>query len=298
MTTHNASDEAKQAVGVHVFFSSEEAYGASQCLDEIQDGDVLYVPTEGIVGILVGAWPVAVTDQAGEFHPLHESITDQAAYWASQSGGQYEESFRVALAVIPPVMDAPAESAAVLYYQSPGTRVPLSVQRQTADARQYCAAYGWSLIGEFHDHGQLPKADVRPSWADFVFTVAAGAVGLAVLDRKPVDINEWIGLTKACALHDVALYVADGDRNYQLTGNFGRYLEITTERAVGDVTAAEPPGDGGKNRASSNGPLTACPYACGFDGTPSDVDDHVTYLVSMGDADHQTLPGSARGGRA
>jgi hypothetical protein len=56
----------------HIFGSTREAYDHSQTSDAIRDGDVLFVPTEGIAGVLYGAWPVAVNEphdvQHGEFH--------------------------------------------------------------------------------------------------------------------------------------------------------------------------------------------------------------------------------------
>jgi hypothetical protein len=53
---------------VHTFGDTGTAYDSSQCRDDIHDGDVLVVAPEGVVGILVGAWPVAVTQEAGHFH--------------------------------------------------------------------------------------------------------------------------------------------------------------------------------------------------------------------------------------
>src|SRR5687767_6226993 len=58
---------------VHTFNSTGEAYNASQVRDDIKDGDILSVPTEGVVGFLLAAWPVAiVTDLRGpgEFHQI------------------------------------------------------------------------------------------------------------------------------------------------------------------------------------------------------------------------------------
>lgn len=58
--------------GVHRLDGTREAYDASQYRDEIKDGDVLWVPSEGIAAVLCEAWPVAVNEphdvQHGEFH--------------------------------------------------------------------------------------------------------------------------------------------------------------------------------------------------------------------------------------
>lgn len=76
---------------VHTFASTGEAYDASQCDDDINDSDVLVVPSEGVVGVLCQAWPVAVTPEHGEFHALREGVT-----WAEHEGGKYAESARLA----------------------------------------------------------------------------------------------------------------------------------------------------------------------------------------------------------
>jgi len=59
---------------VHRFASTGEAYNASQTSDAIRDGDVLVVSTEGVVGIMVAAWPTAVTEETGEFHGLADGV--------------------------------------------------------------------------------------------------------------------------------------------------------------------------------------------------------------------------------
>ena len=55
---------------VHTFSSTGEAYNRSQTDDSIRDGDILYIPDEGVVGFLMAAWPVAVTANTGELHAL------------------------------------------------------------------------------------------------------------------------------------------------------------------------------------------------------------------------------------
>jgi hypothetical protein len=59
---------------VHVFDDSGDAYDASQCDDKIKDGDVLVVPSERVVGVLIEAWPVAVSTEHGEFHEATEAL--------------------------------------------------------------------------------------------------------------------------------------------------------------------------------------------------------------------------------
>lgn len=64
------------APAVHRFDSTEEAYDATQCRDDIHDGDVLVIESERVVGFLRSAWPAAITTEHGELHtltaPAHE----------------------------------------------------------------------------------------------------------------------------------------------------------------------------------------------------------------------------------
>lgn len=76
---------------VHEFGSTGEAYDASQCDDNISDGDVLVVPSERVVGVLVRAWPVAVTPEHGELHGLLDGVE-----WADFEDGNYAESATLA----------------------------------------------------------------------------------------------------------------------------------------------------------------------------------------------------------
>lgn len=72
---------------VHTFDSTSEAYNASQTDDNIKDGDVLSVPSEGVHGVLVKAWPVAATAEHGAFHQLKDGVK-----WESYEGGRYFEA--------------------------------------------------------------------------------------------------------------------------------------------------------------------------------------------------------------
>jgi hypothetical protein len=76
---------------VHTFGSTLEAYDASQTDDGIRDGDVLAVPSEGVYGLLLEAWPVAVTEERGSFHWLEEGRG-----WETVEDGRYAESARTA----------------------------------------------------------------------------------------------------------------------------------------------------------------------------------------------------------
>ena len=91
---------------VHTFDSTREAYGASQCRDDISDGDVLVVPSEHVVGILVSAWPCAVGTHHGEFHELTEGLDwsalpvdgpDQASDYSESSGLALRELLKLSV---------------------------------------------------------------------------------------------------------------------------------------------------------------------------------------------------------
>lgn len=92
---------------VHTFGSTVEAYNASQCDDEIRDGDVLSVPSKGVVGILQSAWPTALTAECGEFHGLMLAPELHASWWEHVQGGRYAASWAVGRTVVE-AMPAPA----------------------------------------------------------------------------------------------------------------------------------------------------------------------------------------------
>jgi hypothetical protein len=70
--------EGQMTFKVHTFGSTGEAYDASQCDDNIENGDVLIVPSERVAGVLVEAWPVAVTEQFGKFHTFQDGVEKRA----------------------------------------------------------------------------------------------------------------------------------------------------------------------------------------------------------------------------
>lgn len=100
---------------VHYFGSTGEAYDASQRDDDIADGDVLVVRSEGAVAVLVSAWPTARTERlAGEsFHVLAPG-SDPAKLEASAVTGRTDWSASFALADSEAAKLYTAEEAAVL----------------------------------------------------------------------------------------------------------------------------------------------------------------------------------------
>jgi hypothetical protein len=58
---------------VGVFETTTEAYTATQTDEECTTGTVLYIPSEGVVG-LADTWPVAITKEHGELHSIRPDV--------------------------------------------------------------------------------------------------------------------------------------------------------------------------------------------------------------------------------
>ncbi|MEU2393985.1 hypothetical protein [Streptomyces sp. NPDC007369] len=67
-TVEQADAERAAGPNVHRFDSTREAYDATQCREDILDGDVLVIEREQVVGFLRSAWPGAITAMHGELH--------------------------------------------------------------------------------------------------------------------------------------------------------------------------------------------------------------------------------------
>ena len=61
-----------------------EAYNLTQTSDAVKNGDVLAVLGEGVVGVMLQAWPTAVTVKTGEFHEYAEAAKETDAEYASR----------------------------------------------------------------------------------------------------------------------------------------------------------------------------------------------------------------------
>ena len=72
----------EQSSGARVWELSDSitAYNACQTENDIRVGDVLYIPSEKIVGF-ADVWPIAVTDNCGELHKVNaERYIDGLTY--------------------------------------------------------------------------------------------------------------------------------------------------------------------------------------------------------------------------
>jgi hypothetical protein len=61
--------------GVHRFDSSRDAYDACQCCEGVNDGDVLIIASEGVIGI-ADTWPFAMTQAHGSLHQVQPGTSD------------------------------------------------------------------------------------------------------------------------------------------------------------------------------------------------------------------------------
>lgn len=91
--------ENVNGIDVHYFDSSAKAYNESQVSNDIKDGDILAVPSEGLYGILNEAWPVAIVGGPGEFHtanlplmlehhPQYQKAIDTARQMAAKTASK------------------------------------------------------------------------------------------------------------------------------------------------------------------------------------------------------------------
>lgn len=139
-STHTASQEASKAAPapvvetpapaapeapavdegpkVHHFTDTDTAYTRAQCSDEVRDGDVLLIASEGVIGVLTNGHPVALTEEHGELHPMVHRYRIR-----EMNGGRYVASADLAelaaelmgLSLQPrhcaPIEEAPADEA-------------------------------------------------------------------------------------------------------------------------------------------------------------------------------------------
>lgn len=85
----------------HWFRTTDEAYDHTRWSEKISGGDLLIVPSEGVIGI-AHDWPVAVTASRGQLHActsgyaftiFHPSIIFAAIYEARARGYELDHTF-------------------------------------------------------------------------------------------------------------------------------------------------------------------------------------------------------------
>jgi hypothetical protein len=77
---------------LHTFDDTEDAYTACQCDENVKRGDVLHIPSEGVVG-LGDTWPVAVTVAYGELHTVKPTLNVYGFRWGLE---QVQDAVRFA----------------------------------------------------------------------------------------------------------------------------------------------------------------------------------------------------------
>jgi hypothetical protein len=78
---------------VHIL-DEDDAYAVTQTSDDIRDGDVLVVPSAGVVAVMVGAWPTTVVGDGSDldFHTLDADVSPSCLL---SSPGRYDASLPV-----------------------------------------------------------------------------------------------------------------------------------------------------------------------------------------------------------
>lgn len=82
----------------HIFATSGDAYNSSQTDEDIRDGDVLLVPSEGRAAVLVQAWPTFVFGTPDPESPVFHMLDDHTD-WIQFDGGKYHGAAVVATAL-------------------------------------------------------------------------------------------------------------------------------------------------------------------------------------------------------
>lgn len=69
--------ERRTDMRTHEFENTKDAYDATQCDEEVKDGELILVESEKVVGV-VWTWPFAVTEEKGELHGAPAGVERQA----------------------------------------------------------------------------------------------------------------------------------------------------------------------------------------------------------------------------
>lgn len=65
---------------IYCFNTSEEARVYCETTDTVEDGDILFIPKENVVGCS-GAWPFAITKFKGNLHALTSRVEMTIGMW-------------------------------------------------------------------------------------------------------------------------------------------------------------------------------------------------------------------------
>lgn len=86
---------------VHTFTSTGDAYDETQCNENIANGDILVIESEGVVGI-ADTWPFAITQALGQLHRFKDEIDVPKAIFVLDQPlinwqASFDEAKRIAL---------------------------------------------------------------------------------------------------------------------------------------------------------------------------------------------------------
>ncbi|NIY68095.1 hypothetical protein [Streptomyces malaysiensis] len=128
--------ESPREPKVHTFGDTFQAYNATQCQEDIRDGDVLLVESEKVVGI-AWTWPFALTESIGELHVMTaDPRTHQDGMFAAGVALAEQVAREHGLRIVPPLDKAKAR-AILAGYQRDGEPVGYRVlTRKTETGRE------------------------------------------------------------------------------------------------------------------------------------------------------------------
>ncbi|MFJ3545436.1 hypothetical protein ACIPQH_25110 [Streptomyces rubiginosohelvolus] len=222
---------------VHRFDSTGEAYDATQCRDDIHDGDVLVIESENVVGFLRSAWPGAITTAHGELHTFTAPARaiDHGKYAASVD--MAEQIARGMSAEVDPVHAGPDKTATVPADRAPfeeGDRVLCSDGLvRTATHVEIKNGRGWVFM---EDRGAWPVETSERIATSRVDECTADAHRAAAAIRAQIDAPDPLQVNRLGAALRY-LRQADPARHAALIENADHVtVQITrTEMAPGDI---------------------------------------------------------------
>ncbi|WP_330435819.1 hypothetical protein OIC43_37075 [Streptomyces sp. NBC_00825] len=184
---------------VHRFDDTTEAYNASQCYDEIKDGDLLVVASERAIAVLMGAYPVALTILHGEFHACLEepARTFREGRYAASVDVAEEVAAELGLALDPTHAARPdGGPAAPAVKSDPGQATPIEIPRMLVETGDILHSFG-ARLKVVETGVQINPATTEAYWW-------ADVEGVTSDDSRRTYRSRWtIGVPVATAAWDV-----------------------------------------------------------------------------------------------
>lgn len=135
---------SSKAPKVHTFDNTTDAYDATQCNEEIKDGDVLVIESEQVIGIAY-TFPFALTEYIGELHvTIANPRTREGGIFAAGVDRAEQIARERGWRIVPPL--DPALGRAFLE-GTPRVGEPLGYRVLTAKTPAGRLRTGWLLAG-------------------------------------------------------------------------------------------------------------------------------------------------------